>query len=154
MQLRLIKLVTLCAVISACASNSAKNVSLEGFDQSKVNRANELYACSNFFRIVGTQRKKQEEIDRYIKLTEQAKNLGNGLIAAADNDPNSLDNGVADTLYKQGGRQAIEMVKAIGKDKTGTKFKDTTLSCYKLVQKEELFENVGILNQRLNKNND
>lgn len=78
--------------------------------------------------------------------------MGNSLIAVADNDPDSLDSGVADALYKKGGRQAIEMVQAIGEDKTGTKFKDTTLSCYKLVQNEEFFENVVDLNESLNSN--
>ena len=148
---RLFTIVTVSLLISGCAKNGTKEVSLDGYDELKLSRAKELYACSSFFRIVGSQRKNQEEIDRYNNFTKQAKQLGNDLIKAAGKDPSSLDWRVVNSLYKNGDQQAVQMIISIGKDKSGVKFKETTISCYELVKKEEFFANVGVLNKRLNK---
>ena len=144
---KVVSLFGLVILISGCAVKKTEEPSLEGFDKSKLNRAIELYACSSYFNIVSTQQKKREDIIQYEKLAGQAETLGDELVAVADNDPHFLDYNVEQSLFKKGSLQAIEMIKAIGRDKTGTKYKDTTIACSKLIDKEQFIYNVKFIDK-------
>lgn len=130
-----------------------KEGSLASYNTAYLNRAKNLYSCGSYFRIVGMKRIKPDEVQRYEKLSGEAKQLADILISKADGNPKNKDIELSKKYYKYGAKQSIEMVKEIGRDRTGTKFNEITVSCYQAVEKEKLVSVIKTLNNRLNKDN-
>ncbi len=130
-----------------------KQGDLDRYNSVYLDRAKNLYSCGSFFRIVGKKRTKIDEVQRYEKVSIEAKQLADILVAKADGNPQIKDIELSKKYYKYGAEQSIEMVKEIGKDRTGKKFKEITVSCYQSVEKEKLVSDIKILNNRLNKSN-
>lgn len=130
-----------------------KEGSLASYNAAYLNRAKNLYSCGSYFRIVGMKRTRPDEVQRYEKLSDEAKQLADMLISKADGNPENKDIKLSKKYYKYGAEQAIEMVKEIGRDRTGTKFNEITVSCYQAVEKEKLVGVIKTINNRWNKDN-
>ncbi len=109
-------------------------------------RIERLYSCGHFFNVVGKQRKKQEEKDRYNSLFISSKNLADSLIKKHQKDLGGKHKKLVKKYSKLGAKKSIDMVKEIGNDKTGKKFGEITIDCYKNHQREDLVSTVGTLN--------
>jgi hypothetical protein len=125
--------------ISYASQNEAVETNNEKISIFK-DRAKRLYACSNYFHIVSTQRKKQDEIKRYKALALSTKILGERLLNKFNVSQPLSD--ITSEYEQIGNDEAIKMVKEIGLDKTNKKFSQITISCYKDFQKEDLVKDI------------
>ena len=149
-----VTLTILVLLLSGCKTTDPltklqKENKLSNYDVKLLKRAEELYSCGNFFKIVAKQRFISEEIKRYNKLSDSAKAIADNLVAKADGDTNNKDIELAKSFYNKGTISAIDMVKEIGRDRTGNKFNELTISCYSNLKKEEALDTVSALSKQL-----
>lgn len=128
-------------IISSCATINKPNYDIQRYGENNphLKRAQELYSCSEYFKISGIIRSHRKDAKDYYELYETSKDLGSKLIAYADKDIKSRDFQLEEKFTEQGVLNAIEMIKEIGKDRTNKKLDEITLNCYKNTKKEELF---------------
>lgn len=97
-------------------------------------RAEKMFACYEFFRVAGNQRKLEDEKKRYKAYSKTSEKYGKKLLKKA-----GVKGKINELNYKGIGRdQNIAWIKEIGKDSSGERLKEVTLDCVQSVQREEL----------------
>jgi hypothetical protein len=137
-------------LIMSCSSNQDKSSSWYSEDAQAIDRTKELFLCSKFLHIVGTQR--PENRKKYEQLSVQAEELAFKIMPAYKEVSDNLKSELEMKYSNYGNYFAGRKVQEIGKDATGKVFPEFTQECYEAIKREELFENVEKLNSEFKKN--
>ena len=133
-KLKIVFLSSICIIFGTFPIVSFAEQSAEEDRSHLIERAEKMFACQEYFRVAGNQRTIEEEKKRYKKFSKKSEKYGKKLLKKA-----GIKGKINELNYKATGRdQNIIWIKEIGKDSSGERLNEVTLSCVKSVQSEDL----------------
>jgi len=152
-------LITISLILSGCSGyqTKIKPLDLSLLDAKKVERASNLYRCSNFLNIFTAARAHRNDPSEHTKLTiekaNSASEIANKILhKSAEGKEINLDRLVI-SFERKGKKEAYNMVREIGNSSDSNLKDDLFLSCFKTIKQEEAFDTINALSNKLSEPN-